>query len=1330
MNDYRLDGLSPRLFEHLVQSLAFTAISSTITPFGDGPDGGREATFDGVTQYGAPGGYWNGNGILQAKYHVRPQDTRRDATWARGQLTSELKQYTRKRNRRPVPEYYIFATNVTLSPGEGGGKDSVLSILTEFAETHSVKGFDVWDYDKIRVLLDNNEQVRNSYLAWISSSDVLAQLSAMLRTRERDYYPLILKYLQRELLADQYAQLEQAGHSGDDAIPLSQVFIDLPTSFRPPSTEPESSREADTPNFVATIIADASTSLRAANEPSTELEGRAFPGSSSKNRMGRYVLIGGPGQGKTTIGQYICQIFRSSLLRDAPANRLSQDALNAVVGLTQQRKGGNYLQPRARRLPFRIVLGDLAKVLAAGDINSLLGYLAFKFSANTDVAISAEEIENMLRKYPSLIVLDGLDEVPPSTNRDAVITAVANFSIDIATSDLDVMIIATSRPQGYSDEFSPKQYLHHYLMPLSKNVALAYGSQLAKIRFGVDTERTRKVTERLSRAVTNRSTARLMTTPLQVTILTLLVDRIGQPPEERWALFNAYYRLIFERETERDITSVAVLREHAVDVDAIHRRVGMALQVESERSGGTDARLSEAQFGEIVEGYLREEGHGGRELHELKDRIIDAAANRLVFLVGLESGLVGFEIRSLQEFMAGEGLLDGPDVVVRDRLAQVAASSHWRNVFLFAAGKCFEQRRYLWDTIEAICFELNDDVNDSFRQLLVGSVLALDLLEDGPARKQPTKRRSLTRLALELLQRPVSDSRRLADVCHVDTCHIYLEKIQQELAGSDELDTNSTAVSAWRCLAFLIDRFGGDFERLGREVIAKRGLTVRVLRMTVDAATGRNQWLSEMLRDRLLEVGPELDSILLSHRVRRNRARVVQLGPWAVNKDDELLSWFAEFIDRAANSPAETNVRIIADNKALVTLGIPLLRQPELAKRLVPPTNSPTSSGWQFARKAGYFIAQPSSDSLTDAVKCYLDSARAGRAYDRLLFRYPWQLSECISAAREDREQVIRALDEGRFGDLEDWVSIERTLAEGVTLDYLMSLNPVSGDRQSGVLYQFPFRAHLYLESMTSSQGSELALIRAFEEADSAIVRKFLANLLVDSSASIRVSTRTDTKRTDNNWVDRILQVAMFPIDDDLIYPMFYNLLPMLHLEDPTWHRLFASVPLSVFGSPAKYPTGGSLQRLWEYVENGQGSESLLVPIAAAMSNWDPALRRSIIRKVSVPKSASPAVRVAALLVNIASGACIDEFEDEIRWAVTERVSLFNGIATAIVTRERPYEDECRELLALISITSPPLTSSQIALQRNYLRRQSNLSDGSVWDRLQLPRGVLGILDS
>jgi hypothetical protein len=208
------------------------------------------------------------------------------------------------------------------------------------------------------------------------------------------------------------------------------------------------------------------------------------------------------------------------------------------------------------------------------------------------------------------------------------------------------------------------------------------------------------------------------------------------------------------------------------------------LQVEGDRPGRTEARFSSNRFADVVEGRLVEEGHQGDRLEDLKQEIIEAATQRLVFLVGLEADRVGFEIRSLQEFMASEGLMDGDDQVVRKRLREIAPVSSWRNVFLFAAGKCFAERQYLRDAIHTICAEMNED-NGTFHRTLAGSQLALDLLEDGPARRQPKYSESLARLAFSLLDLPPDDYHiQLADVYDPRLEHVYREEIERRLTQS------------------------------------------------------------------------------------------------------------------------------------------------------------------------------------------------------------------------------------------------------------------------------------------------------------------------------------------------------------------------------------------------------------------------------------------------------------------------------------------------------------------------------------------------------------------
>ena len=153
---------------------------------------------------------------------------------------------------------------------------------------------------------------------------------------------------------------------------------------------------------------------------------------------------------------------------------------------------------------------------------------------------------------------------------------------------------------------------------------------------------------------------------------------MGQPPEARWNLFKAYYDVIYQREVERNIPASELLRSYKPDINAIHNQAALLLQIDSERTGLTDAKLSSQRFIALVEERLKEEGHNGEQLEKLKREIVAAAVERLVFLVGFESDQVGFEVRSLQEFMAAESIMEGGDDDVELRLREIAPIPNWR----------------------------------------------------------------------------------------------------------------------------------------------------------------------------------------------------------------------------------------------------------------------------------------------------------------------------------------------------------------------------------------------------------------------------------------------------------------------------------------------------------------------------------------------------------------------------------------------------------------------------------------------------------------------------
>ncbi|WP_144081843.1 NACHT domain-containing protein [Micromonospora wenchangensis] len=1016
--DFRLDGLSPRTFEHLVQSLAHAAITNEATPFGDGPDGGREATFDGPTNYGSNVNKWHGYGVIQAKFRQRPG--RDDATWAENELKKELEAFSEGKRRRQIPDYYIYATNVPLTPALGsGGKDRVIRILKDFVDANNLQGYDIWDYDKIRILLIDNDSVRATFAAWITSGDVLFELARHLRSQRPDYYKIVINYLQKELLSDQFAKLEQAGHSADEAIPLSQVFVDLPVASEPIQNLEQPERPDRRKNMFAAAIVRAAGTRFVQSSNGVHLD----TGDGDRSPRGRFVLIGGPGQGKTTLGQFICQIFRTALLQEVNQHLLDAPVRAAMEGVAKQWSTGHLPHPTARRMPFRIVLSEFAKMLADGEVSSILEYLTRHVVKRSGRELKIGDLKGILLAYPSLIILDGLDEVPASTNREQLLDCVRDFRVDVVTEQIDVLIVATSRPQGYNEDFSPSLYKHLYLEPLPSAVALDYAKRLTTIRFGQDSVRIDKVIARLERALKSSSTARLMRSPLQVTIMTLLVDRMGQPPQERWTLFSEYYNLIYQREIERDIPAASILRDYRADIDAIHRRVGLVLQIESERSGGTDSRLSTEQFSRVVDNYLKDEGHEGLQLQQIAASIIEAATNRLVFLVGLESGLVGFEIRSLQEFMAAEGLMDAEDGIAQARLRSIASVANWRNVFLFAAGKAFSDRRHLRDTIGQICQELNDAPDDALiATISAGSWLALDLLEDGPAARQPAMSRTLTRLALKLLDTDDGDLlNRLVSVYQERTSPIFTELLAARLGGS-EVEASRAAIMVARIADVAKTQLDGLVDR-AQPLLSK--LNAANVNRCISIGDGRPGLIRQSIVRAITKLKPSEAIDLLDRRIRSNSVWApVETMPPALRT---LLS-----IPTLERNVRRVVARIKAEDGGIVgeISFVSVEQHDEISARLNWPDGGPE---WGYLHGVASFMREPSKERLAGAIELASKVDPVELQEERSLIA-PWVLLDAIFNEGIDWEEAALAARAGRFGDLADWREREEALAAGIPL--------------------------------------------------------------------------------------------------------------------------------------------------------------------------------------------------------------------------------------------------------------------------------------------------------
>ena len=890
MADYNLNGLNPRDFQHLVQAFARKRIAAGVTAFGDGRDGNRDLTYRGNMDYPSTKEAWEGYLVLGCKFNQRPTgDTGKDSDWAIKQLRADLNKFLKPERNMPKPEYYIFATNIALTGvAESGGRDRITKVLEEYTPKLGLKGSAAWDYNDLRGFLDGDKDIRTAYGHFITSGDVLLQIAERLDLQQADFADVMHAFLQKELIVDMSAKLQSAGDDPEVHIPLANVFVDLPVAESAEAAAlSHGFRETDQPKIIEQLL-DVGARVLRRQLPDQDVQPDDESGVSRLS-ISRFVLVGGPGQGKSTLAQYICQLYRAALLKGRPPERLDDKVPRIIRQLEQQREEVGGL-PITRRFPIRIELRAFSYALASDSNLTLLEYLRAEIARLGSATVRLEDIKGWLGSYPWLVVLDGLDEVPPSSNREDVMRQIEHFRVDAASQNADLLFVATTRPQSYSKEFPSDLFHHFYLTPLLPEQALDYGRRLAQARCGADERRRDELVRNLEKACEAETTARLMQSPLQVTIMATLLEETGEPPQQRYRLFEEYYRTIYKRETRRRMLG-GILSERQIDIDTLHAEAGLLLHAAGERTakpsnhekgGDSESSFSDDQFRQLAHRRLARIGVPEPEASDLLKRITDSSLQRLVFLVRPRVGWIRFDITSFKEFMAAEALMTGPDEHVRERLKTVAPAAYWRNALLFAIGKCFIEEEYLLDNVVSVCEGLNDDKEASelfsnetagaaSEVVLWGSRLALDILVEGTARQNPAYESRLARIALKLVR--VSDPEaavRLATIHHSGLKKVFQEVIEDRFGQSEF----SRQRGAWLLLMSLADR-NVDWA----EQILERQWPSEPAKQQALLLSRGNSPMQLWSIAKLVEVLPHCDPVSIIQSLRRSGDRLSRIKP-------------------------------------------------------------------------------------------------------------------------------------------------------------------------------------------------------------------------------------------------------------------------------------------------------------------------------------------------------------------------------------------------------------------------------------------------------------------
>jgi hypothetical protein len=165
------------------------------------------------------------------------------------------------------------------------------------------------------------------------------------------------------------------------------------------------------------------------------------------------------------------------------------------------------------------------------------------------------------------------------------------------------------------------------LLPLAVVEALNYARRLVDVRHRNDPDLHERVLARVGGAAGEVLTARLMRTPLQVTIMSLLLERRPRAPQDRYGLFEAYYSTLYDREVGKGTDVARLLDENRGHVDHLHERVGMVLQARAESAGDADAALPSEELEQLAVARLTDEGISAEQASGLAARLVNDPAN-------------------------------------------------------------------------------------------------------------------------------------------------------------------------------------------------------------------------------------------------------------------------------------------------------------------------------------------------------------------------------------------------------------------------------------------------------------------------------------------------------------------------------------------------------------------------------------------------------------------------------------------------------------------------------------------------------------------------------
>lgn len=710
--DYPLENLGPERFQQVCQALLVRELPDIqCFPVGQ-PDGGRDAVASYMLQRKVK------FGVYQVKYARRPLSESDPHKWLIAIAEDEAPKIAAL-----IPKgasRYVLITNIsgTAHP-DVGSIDKMNAVLSKAIGIPSM----CWWRDDLNRRLEDAWSIKWAYPEIMAGPDFLRALveSGLTEHKERRA-AAIRAFLRHQYENDEEVRFKQVELQNK----LLDLFIDVPMALRESGSERKRPRTvldiALTPERGDDATPDEPTSqvwYDPASHESPVGAATLLLNPAIQSAMPHLVLEGAPGQGKSTIAQYVCQVHRMKLLAESdPLDTLPKEHKNAPIRLPIKIDLRDFATWLGKKNPF--VADDNAES-PAGWHKSMEAFIAALITHQSGGALfTTDDLLAVSKISAVLIVLDGLDEVADIAKRREVVEEIGKGTLRLQENSASLQTVVTSRPAAFANSpgMPEGRYPHFQLLDLRSQLILQYAERWLRAR-RLDGRLSAEFRKILKTKLDQPHLRDLARNPMQLTILlSLILTRGASLPDKRTALYDYYIDLFFNRESEKSAV-VRDLRDLLID---IHRYLAWLLHSEAEK-GDTRASISHERLQRVVAEYLTAEGHDPAIAQELFTGMVE----RVVALVSRVQGTFEFEVQPLREYFAACYLFftapqsspgkEKPGARP-DRFDAIARNFYWLNVARFYAG-CYSKGELpsLVERLQDLCAQPGYDSISHPRQL-------------------------------------------------------------------------------------------------------------------------------------------------------------------------------------------------------------------------------------------------------------------------------------------------------------------------------------------------------------------------------------------------------------------------------------------------------------------------------------------------------------------------------------------------------------------------------------------------------------------------------------